>query len=172
MRPLAPRAWRAPTSCCSGGEAALYVERGGRSLLPLRDPDPEWLRPALTALVEWVRADRGRRLSVERFDGRPVVESDALPLLVEAGFLAGPRRAVLRPVTRRSSETGRSPRIAPLRFPCRTVYGSATPPRRRVVRKTPAIPAASSATAPAPAPKDVQSMSLPPDVAVVATVRG
>jgi ATP-dependent Lhr-like helicase len=80
-----------------GGEAALYVERGGRSLLPLRDPDPEWLRPALEALVEWVRADRGRRLSVERFDGRPVVESDVLPLLVEAGFLAGPRRAVLRP---------------------------------------------------------------------------
>jgi ATP-dependent Lhr-like helicase len=80
-----------------GGEAALYVERGGRSLLPLRDPDPEWLRPALAALVEWVRADRGRRLSVERFDGRPVVESDVLPLLVQAGFLAGPRRAVLRP---------------------------------------------------------------------------
>jgi len=44
-----------------------------------------------------VRADRGRRLSVERFDGRPVVESDALALLVEAGFLAGPKRAVLRP---------------------------------------------------------------------------
>jgi len=80
-----------------GGEAALYVERGGRSLLPLRDPDPEWLRPAIAALVEWVRADRGRRLSVERFDGRPVVESDVLHLLVEAGFLAGPKRAVLRP---------------------------------------------------------------------------
>ena len=45
----------------------------------------------------WVRADRGRRLSVERFDGRPVVESDVLHLLVEAGFLAGPKRAVLRP---------------------------------------------------------------------------
>ena len=80
-----------------GGEAALYVERGGRSLLPLRDPDPDWLRPAVAALVEWVRADRGRRLSVERFDGRPVVESDVLELLVEAGFLAGPKRAVLRP---------------------------------------------------------------------------
>jgi ATP-dependent Lhr-like helicase len=80
-----------------GGEAALYVERGGRSLLPLREPDPAWLRPALAALVAWVRSDRGRRLSVERFDGLPVVESDALPLLVEAGFLAGPRRAVLRP---------------------------------------------------------------------------
>jgi ATP-dependent Lhr-like helicase len=80
-----------------GGEAALYVERGGRSLLPLREPDPDWLRPALAALVEWVRAHRGRRLSVERFDGRPVVEGDAMALLVEAGFLAGPRRAVLRP---------------------------------------------------------------------------
>ena len=80
-----------------GGEAALYVERGGRSLLPLRDPDPDWLRPAVAALVEWVHADRGRRLSVERFDGRPVVESDVLHLLVEAGFLAGQKRAVLRP---------------------------------------------------------------------------
>ena len=80
-----------------GGAAALYVERGGRSLLPLREPDPEWLRPAIDALVAWVRADRGRRLAVERFDGRPVVESDALELLVEAGFLAGPKRAVLRP---------------------------------------------------------------------------
>ena len=80
-----------------GGEAVLYAERGGRSLLPLRDPDAAWLRPAVEALVAWVRADRGRRLSVERFDGLPVVESEALPLLVEAGFLAGPRRAVLRP---------------------------------------------------------------------------
>ncbi len=80
-----------------GGEAALYVERGGRSLVPLREPDGDWLRPAVAALVAWVRADRGRRLSVERFDGRPVVESDVLPLLVDAGFLAGPRRAVLRP---------------------------------------------------------------------------
>ncbi len=80
-----------------GGEASLYVERGGRSLLPLREPDEAWLRPALAALVAWVRGDRGRRLSVERFDGRPVVESEVLSLLVEAGFLAGPRRAVLRP---------------------------------------------------------------------------
>ena len=61
------------------------------------DPDPDWLVPALDALVAWVRADRGRRLSVERFDGRPVFETDAMALLVEAGFLAGPRRAVLRP---------------------------------------------------------------------------
>ena len=37
-----------------------------------------------------------KRLAVERFDGEPVAESAVMPLLVEAGFLAGPRRAVLR----------------------------------------------------------------------------
>jgi ATP-dependent Lhr-like helicase len=79
------------------GEAALFVERGGRSLVPLREPDPDWLRPALAALVAHVRAGGAKRLAVERFDGAPVVETDALGLLVEAGFLAGPRRAVLRP---------------------------------------------------------------------------
>jgi ATP-dependent Lhr-like helicase len=79
------------------GEAALYVERGGRSLVPLREPDAEWLRPALDALVAHVRAGGAKRLAVERFDSVPVVESDALALLVDAGFLAGPRRAVLRP---------------------------------------------------------------------------
>jgi hypothetical protein len=38
-----------------------------------------------------------KRLAVERFDGKPVTETEILSLLVEAGFLAGPRRAVLRP---------------------------------------------------------------------------
>jgi ATP-dependent helicase Lhr and Lhr-like helicase len=80
-----------------GGEPALYVERGGRSLVPLRDPDEAWLRPALAALVEDVRSTRKKRLAVERFDGEPVAESEAMRLLVESGFVAGPRRAVLRP---------------------------------------------------------------------------
>src|SRR5581483_1421842 len=62
-----------------GGEAVLFVERGGRSLVPLRDPEEGWLRQALAAVVAHVRS------------------GGALPLLVEAGFLAGPRRAVLRP---------------------------------------------------------------------------
>jgi ATP-dependent Lhr-like helicase len=81
-----------------GGQPALFVERGGRSLVPLREPDESWLKPALSALVEDVR-NRGpkKRLAVERFDGEPVTESDVMPLLLEAGFLAGPRRAVLRP---------------------------------------------------------------------------
>jgi ATP-dependent Lhr-like helicase len=80
-----------------GGEPALFVERGGRSLVPLRDPEEEWLRKALAALVEHTRVRTRKRLAVERFDGEPVGESPFLPLLVEAGFLAGPRRVVLRP---------------------------------------------------------------------------
>jgi ATP-dependent helicase Lhr and Lhr-like helicase len=79
-----------------GGESVLYVERGGRSLVPLREPEDDWLRVALAALVTHVRATGGKRLAVERFDGEPVGDTDAMALLVEAGFLAGPRRAVLR----------------------------------------------------------------------------
>ena len=79
------------------GEPALFVERGGRSLVPLREPDEAWLREALAALVEHVRLRGGKRLAVERFDSRPVGETALMPLLLEAGFLAGPRRAVLRP---------------------------------------------------------------------------
>ena len=79
------------------GEPALFVERGGRTLVPLREPEPDWMRPALTALVEHARRTAGvKRLAVERFDGAPITETDALELLVEAGFRAGPRRAVLR----------------------------------------------------------------------------
>jgi ATP-dependent helicase Lhr and Lhr-like helicase len=80
-----------------GGEPALFVERGGRSIVSLREPAEEWLRPALAALVEHVKDKRGKRLAVERFDGEPVGETELMPLLLEAGFLAGPRRAVLRP---------------------------------------------------------------------------
>jgi ATP-dependent Lhr-like helicase len=81
-----------------GGEAALFVERGGRSLVPLREPEEGWLRVALAALVEHVKkGSAGKRLAVERFDGDPVGETEIMLLLVEAGFVAGPRRAVLRP---------------------------------------------------------------------------
>jgi ATP-dependent Lhr-like helicase len=78
------------------GEASLFVERGGRSLVPLRDPAEGWLRPALDALVAHVHNAGLKRLAVERFDSRPVGETELMPLLLETGFLAGPRRAVLR----------------------------------------------------------------------------
>jgi ATP-dependent Lhr-like helicase len=80
-----------------GGEAALFVERGGRSLVPLRELGDEWLREALAALVDHVKRGGVKRLAVERFDGEPVGETEIMPLLLEAGFVAGPRRAVLRP---------------------------------------------------------------------------
>ena len=57
-----------------GGEAALFVERGGRTLVPLREPDEEWLRPALAALVEHVRAggaQAARGGALRRPAGRP-----------------------------------------------------------------------------------------------------
>jgi ATP-dependent Lhr-like helicase len=78
------------------GEAALFVDRGGRSLVPLREPEEEWLRRALEALVAYVPKMGVKRLAVERFDAQPVGETMLMPLLLEAGFVAGPRRAVLR----------------------------------------------------------------------------
>ena len=76
-------------------EPVLYLERGGKGLLPLRDADDDWLRPALEALAEEVRRGRVPRLGVERFDGEPVVGSDAGALLIELGFRQGPRRLTL-----------------------------------------------------------------------------
>ena len=81
-----------------GGEPALYVERGGRSLLPLRDPDEEWLRPALAALVAHVHAAaRAKRLAVERFDGEPIArDRRRCRCCSRPASSPGPRRAVLR----------------------------------------------------------------------------
>ena len=80
-----------------GGEPALFVERGGRSLVPLREPEEAWMREALAALVAHVRNAGIKRLAVERFDSEPVADTEIMPLLLEAGFVPGPRRAVLRP---------------------------------------------------------------------------
>jgi ATP-dependent helicase Lhr and Lhr-like helicase len=76
-------------------EPVLYVERGGKGLLALREPDEDWLRPALEAVAEAVRRGRVPRLGIERFDGEPVVGSEVGALLVELGFRQGPRRLTL-----------------------------------------------------------------------------
>jgi ATP-dependent Lhr-like helicase len=82
-------------------EPALYLERGGKGLLPLRDPrDPdgapaEWVAIAFEALVEHVRRARTGRLGIERFDGESVIGSPIEALLIEAGFRQGPRRLTL-----------------------------------------------------------------------------
>src|SRR4051794_17475590 len=76
-------------------EPVLYVERGGKGLVPLRDPDEEWLRPALEALADAVRRGRVPRLGIERFDGEHVVGTATGELLVELGFRQGPRKLTL-----------------------------------------------------------------------------
>jgi len=76
-------------------EPVLYVERGGKGLLALRESGESWLRPALEALAEAVRRGQLPRLAVERFDGEPVVGSPVGALLIELGFRQSPRRLTL-----------------------------------------------------------------------------
>jgi ATP-dependent Lhr-like helicase len=76
-------------------EPVLYVERGGKGLLALKEPEDEWLRPALEALAGEVTRGRVPRLGIERFDGEPVVGSEAGELLLELGFRQSPRRLTL-----------------------------------------------------------------------------
>jgi len=78
------------------GVPALYAERGGRSLTTFADPDPEWTAPALEALAAWVRADRARRMLVERVDGEPVSGGPWADLLAGAGFRVDLKGMLLR----------------------------------------------------------------------------
>ena len=87
-------------------QPALYLERGGRSLLTLIEPHAGGvtgpfaeqggpLRAALEALAEAVRSGRLGRISLERIDGEPAMGSPLAELLVELGFHSGPRRLTL-----------------------------------------------------------------------------
>jgi ATP-dependent helicase Lhr and Lhr-like helicase len=76
-------------------EPVLYVERGGKALLPLREPDESWMRPALAALADAVKRSRLPRLGIERFDGEAVVGSETGELLIELGFRQSPRKLTL-----------------------------------------------------------------------------
>jgi ATP-dependent Lhr-like helicase len=76
-------------------EPVLYVERGGKGLLALREPEDGWLREALEALADAVRRGRVPRLGLERFDGEPVVGSPVGALLIELGFRQSPRKLTL-----------------------------------------------------------------------------
>ena len=76
-------------------EPVLYVERGGKGLVALREPEEEWLGVALEALAEAVKRGRVPRLGIERFDGEPVVGSEVGARLIELGFRQSPRRLTL-----------------------------------------------------------------------------
>ena len=79
------------------GVAALFVERGGRSLatFPAAD-EPAVAGLALRALGALVADGRFRELLVARVDGLPVAESPWRPALLEAGFVPGYRGLALR----------------------------------------------------------------------------
>jgi ATP-dependent Lhr-like helicase len=68
-----------------GGQLALYVERGGKTLLSYSDDD-EVLRRAVNALAEAAREGRLGRFEVERADGEAVRDTPLAQALVEAGF--------------------------------------------------------------------------------------
>ncbi|MEH1125447.1 ATP-dependent helicase [Micromonospora sp. CPCC 206061] len=78
-----------------GGELALYVERGGRTLLSFVD-DGDALASAAKALADAVHSGALGALSVERADGEAVHTSPLRDALTAAGFRATPRGLRLR----------------------------------------------------------------------------
>ncbi len=75
-----------------GGDLVAYLERGGRSLLTWKAPDPG----VLTALADQVRRGRIPSLTVQRIDGEEAQNSGLAAALVEAGFRLTPRGLRLR----------------------------------------------------------------------------
>jgi ATP-dependent Lhr-like helicase len=77
------------------GELALYVERGGKTLLSWTD-DPAVLTPCAHALAAAVRDGALGRMTVEKADGGAVHDSPLAAALSAAGFRATPRGLRLR----------------------------------------------------------------------------
>jgi len=82
------------------GELAVYVERGGRTLLTFVE-DGDVLGPAVDALATAVRRGALGRLTVERADGEDILGRGARPTglrraLEHAGFVATPKGLRLR----------------------------------------------------------------------------
>jgi ATP-dependent Lhr-like helicase len=68
-----------------GGSLAVYVEKGGRSLLTYSE-DPEVLRSAVDALALAVRDGALGRIDIERADGETVFDTPLARALTEGGF--------------------------------------------------------------------------------------
>jgi ATP-dependent Lhr-like helicase len=77
------------------GECALYVERGGKTLLSFT-PDQDRLSAAAAALAVSARAGALGKLHVESADGDPIVASPLGQALELAGFRPSPRGLRLR----------------------------------------------------------------------------
>ncbi|MCV7727322.1 ATP-dependent helicase [Micrococcus luteus] len=71
------------------GRLALYMERGGRTLLAFTEESGE-LRAAAEALVWALRTGRTERLSLEKVNGGPVLGTPLAEALLAAGFYSSP----------------------------------------------------------------------------------
>ncbi len=82
------------------GELAVYVERGGKTLLSFEpessETAPDVIQTAVEALALAVRDGWLGRLDVERADGGSVLQSPLGTALEAAGFRATPRGLRLR----------------------------------------------------------------------------
>ena len=79
----------------AGAAPVLYVEKGGRGIVTLADHGDPRLYASFEALAQFITGGRGRKLSLERIDGEPVVGSPLEGMLIELGFRAGPRKLTL-----------------------------------------------------------------------------
>lgn len=77
------------------GELALYLERGGKTLLTFTE-DPDVRTAAAAALAGLVRHRRVDSLVIDRVDGESVHGNTFATFLTEAGFAATPRGLRLR----------------------------------------------------------------------------
>jgi ATP-dependent Lhr-like helicase len=77
------------------GRLAVYVEKGGRSLLSYSE-DPEVIRPAVDALALAAQDGALGRLTVERADGEAVEDTPFAQALIDAGFRPTSRGLRLR----------------------------------------------------------------------------
>ena len=71
------------------GELALYMERGGKTLLCFTQGAAE-LKAAAEALVWALRTGRTERLSLEKVNGGPVLGTPLAEAMLAAGFYSSP----------------------------------------------------------------------------------
>jgi ATP-dependent Lhr-like helicase len=77
------------------GALAIYVERGGKTLLTF-DDDADLLAPAVRSLAAAVRGGALGKLAVERADGVHIHGTPLAEALADAGFHATPRGLRMR----------------------------------------------------------------------------
>ncbi|WP_443110968.1 hypothetical protein, partial [Arthrobacter sp. CAL618] len=77
------------------GRLALYVERGGKTVLAFTD-DSAALHAAAAALVAIIRRGAAEKMAIEKVNGEPVLDSEVGRALTAAGFYSTPRGLRIR----------------------------------------------------------------------------